>query len=167
MSGSIGDAALGLKLLKGKIGLDDQSSAAELTDRYHLPRPRVGLGRALVGCASAAMDISDGLAQDLSHICAASGVGGVIFSPDVPLSEPARRLLSLSKVSLEDILGGGDDYELLFTAPSAARDLVASRAEEAATKITRIGRIEAGRDVSVRDGDGRLVPLRRLGYRHG
>lgn len=167
VSGSIGDAALGLKLLNGGIAAADRASSAELIARYHLPRPRVALGVALVGCASAAVDVSDGLAQDLSHICVASGVAGVILSARVPLSAPARVLLSRHDASMEDILGGGDDYELLFTAPRSARDEVGLRARAAGTEIARIGRIDAGRGVTVRDGDGRLVPLRRLGYRHG
>ena len=166
VSGTIGDAALGLKLLNGEIAPDDPAATAELVDRYHLPRPRLRLGLALVGCASAAMDVSDGLVQDLSHICGASGVGGVIRWPDVPLSRPARRSLDRGAVAIEDILGGGDDYELLFTAPRSAQDEVARRAEAAGTGISRIGLIESGPGVLVRDEDGRLVPLRRLGYRH-
>jgi thiamine-monophosphate kinase len=166
VSGTIGDAALGLKLLNGEIAPGDPASAAELVGRYHLPRPRLRLGLALVGCASAAMDVSDGLVQDLSHICAASHAGGVIRWPDVPLSGPARRSLDGGAASIGDILAGGDDYELLFTAPRSAQDEVARRAGAAGTAISRIGRIEAGSGVSVRDQDGRLVPLARLGYRH-
>jgi thiamine-monophosphate kinase len=167
VSGTIGDAALGLKVLNGDIALDDGDLAAALVDRYHLPRPRVQLGEALVGCASAAMDVSDGLVQDLSHICAASGVSGVIVSSEVPLSTPARSLLTGDWVVLEDILNGGDDYELLFTAPKSARGEVLTRAAAAGTEISRIGQIEAGGGVTVRDRDGRLVPLGRVGYRHG
>lgn len=167
VSGTIGDAALGLQLLKGAITLDDPDMAAELIDRYHLPRPRVALGLALRARASAAMDVSDGLAQDLAHICAACGVSGVILAPDVPLSAPARLLLSQACASMEDIVSGGDDYELLFTGPRSARDEITGLAMAAGTAITRIGYIEAGAGVTVRDADGWLVPLHRLGYRHG
>ena len=117
VSGTIGDAALGLKILSGALtGLDPETSAL-LVDRYHLPRPRVNLGMALAGCASAAMDVSDGLAQDLTHLCKASGVAGEISVKDIPLSRAAGLLLADGLASVEDICGGGDDYELLFTAP--------------------------------------------------
>ena len=166
VSGTIGDAALGLKALRGTLtGLGSETSAM-LVDRYHLPRPRVNLGMALAGCASAAMDVSDGLAQDLAHLCKASGVAGEISFKDVPLSRAAGLLLADGLASVEDICGGGDDYELLFTAPRSARDAVERQAELAGTPVCRIGGIEAGQGVSVRDGAGRLVPLRRLGYRH-
>jgi thiamine-monophosphate kinase len=166
VSGTIGDAALGLKLLNGDIDGNDQDMAALLIDRYHLPRPRVALGVALLGSAHAAMDVSDGLVQDLSHICAASYRAGVIFRANVPLSIPARRLLDDGQVSDDDILGGGDDYELLFTAPASARDEIVRRAVAAGTLVTRIGKIGEGEGVTVHDSDGRLVPLRKLGYRH-
>jgi thiamine-monophosphate kinase len=166
VSGTIGDAALGLKILTGDIAPGDPGGGADLIDRYRLPRPRVALGMALVGCASAAMDVSDGLAQDLGHICTASGVAGEIAIADVPLSVPARSLMDRGDGSLEDVLAGGDDYELLFTAPKAVRDVVAERARAAGTRITRIGAIETGAGLTARDGAGRLVPLDRLGYRH-
>jgi thiamine-monophosphate kinase len=166
VSGTIGDAALGLKVLSGELtGLDLESSSM-LVDRYHLPRPRVDLGMALVGCASAAMDVSDGLAQDLAHLCKASGVAGEISFKDVPLSRAAGALLADGLVGVEDICGGGDDYELLFTAPRSARDAVERRAELAGTPVCRIGEIDVGQGVSFRDGGGRLMPLRQLGYRH-
>jgi thiamine-monophosphate kinase len=166
VSGTIGDAALGLKILNGDIADASQGEAAALIDRYRLPRPRVGLGLELAGLAGAAMDVSDGLAQDLGHICAASGVAAELLAPDVPLSEAARGLLSAGRATLEDILGGGDDYELLFTAPQSARAALAEAAARAGVPIARIGRIVDGSSVTVRDGDGRVVPLRRLGYRH-
>jgi thiamine-monophosphate kinase len=167
VSGTIGDAALGLKLLNQEIAHENEQLTAELIDRYRLPRPRVDLGLALVGCANAAMDVSDGLAQDLSHICRASGVAGEINMPSVPLSDAACALLLLEGVGPGDIIGGGDDYELLFTAPRSAREDLRRRAATTDTTISIIGRIHAGQGVSVLDGDGRLVPLRGLGYRHG
>ena len=166
VSGTIGDAALGLKVLSGELtGLDLESSAM-LVDRYHLPRPRVDLGMALAGCASAAMDVSDGLAQDLAHLCKASGVAGEISLNDVPLSRATGMLLADGLAGVEDIFGGGDDYELLFTAPPSARESVERRAELAGTPVCRIGGIDAGQGVTVRDGAGQLVPIGRRGYRH-
>lgn len=165
VSGTIGDAALGLGVLNGT--LDAGEDAAFLMERYHLPRPRVALGVGLLDCASAAMDVSDGLAQDLSHICATSNAAAILRADDVPLSEGARSLLAAGGVTIEDILGGGDDYELLFTAPRTARDAVGERAREAGTTVSRIGEIVDGEGLTVLDGDGRVVPLGRLGYRHG
>jgi thiamine-monophosphate kinase len=159
----------GVLTRSGAVAGDDiyvSGTSAMLVDRYHLPRPRVDLGMALAGWASAAMDVSDGLAQDLAHLCKASGVAGEISFKDVPLSRAAGLLLADGLASVEDICGGGDDYELLFTAPRSARDAVERQAELAGTPVCRIGGIEAGQGVSVRDGAGRLVPLRRLGYRH-
>lgn len=164
VSGTIGDAALGLKVLHEE--LDAGEAAAFLADRYHLPQPRVALGLALLNSASAAMDVSDGLAQDLAHICAASNVAGELSARDVPLSSAARSLVAAERVTIEDILGGGDDYELLFTAPKSARDIVAEASRSTEITISRIGVIVEGRGVTIRDGDGRVVPLERLGYRH-
>lgn len=165
VSGTIGDAALGLKLHdSGAISSED---TAYLLERYHLPRPRVVLGQALVGRASAAMDVSDGLAQDLAHLCAASGVAAELRADDVPLSAPARAVLDAGHATLKDILGGGDDYELLFTAPKTARAAVSERAGAAGVEVTRIGETSPGRGLTIRDGAGRVVPLDRLGYRHG
>jgi len=164
VSGTIGDAALGLKVLEE--ALDAGADAAFLADRYHLPRPRVALGLAVLGSATAAMDVSDGLAQDLSHICAASKVAGELSAQDVPLSAPARALLAAGRVTIEDILGGGDDYELLFTVPPAARETVVAISRDVATEVSRIGRIVEGRGITLHGADGRVVPLERLGYRH-
>ncbi|MBL6600136.1 MAG: thiamine-phosphate kinase [Alphaproteobacteria bacterium] len=165
VSGTIGDAALGLRVLDGS--LDAEENAAFLVDRYHLPRPRVVLGAALLDYATAAMDVSDGLAQDLSHICAASKVGAELRAEDVPLSPVARSLVDAGGVSIAEILGGGDDYELLFTAPKTARETVTKRSRDAAVDVSRIGEIVEGLGLTVRDGDGEVVPLDRLGYRHG
>ena len=166
VSGTIGDAALGLKILDGEITGLAGRPAGELVDRYHLPRPRNRLGMALLACASAAMDVSDGLAQDLGHLCRASGVAAQVRWPDVPLSDPARILMRDGRATVDDILGGGDDYELLFTAPPAARSEVERRAASAKTRVTRIGKMKAGESVAILDHVGQVVPLHHLGYRH-
>lgn len=176
VSGTLGDAALGLLLLKQDrhvspspphLGGEGHAwrgltsrHAAFLVDRYRLPQPRLELGRKLIGLASAAMDISDGLVADLGHICEASKVGAVIEAARLPLSAAARTALRADPNLLETILAGGDDYEILFTAPaSAARRL-------ARLPVTEIGRIEKGKGVRVSDAEGKPVPLSKAGYTH-
>lgn len=166
VSGTLGDAALGLRLLHRDLTGMDEHPAAILIDRYHLPRPRCRLGMALVGSARAAMDISDGLAQDLTHLCRASGVAADVEWPRIPLSDPARAALIDGQASHDDILGGGDDYELLFTAPASMRGQVERLAVAADTPVARIGAIHEGEGVTILDHAGRVVRLRRLGYRH-
>lgn len=118
VSGTIGDAALGLFLRQNPQSLDGLTEAARafLLDRYLLPCPRLDLVPALRERAAAAMDISDGLAGDLAKLCAASGASALIEAPLVPLSEAAREAAWRRPALLENILTGGDDYEILFTA---------------------------------------------------
>lgn len=166
VSGSIGDAALGLKMLTGALrgSTDDEHY---LADRYRLPRPRTPLGPALAGVASAALDVSDGLVQDAGHIAARSGVALHIEAAAVPLSPAARRCIDSSVALLHDVLTGGDDYELVFTAPSDARGAIAAIAGAAGVPVTRIGRAEAGVGVRVSDPDGRpMEGLDRGGWSH-
>lgn len=160
VSGTIGDGALGLLASQGK--LDDLPSSLRdgLIDRYRHPRPRLELGRALIGAAKAAIDVSDGLLADLGHLCAQSGCGAVVEATRVPLSEGARRALDADPDLLAVILTGGDDYELLFTAEAELAD------ELAGVPITRIGRMTAEPGVRVRDAHGRPLTFDRAGYRH-
>ncbi|MFQ5953841.1 MAG: thiamine-phosphate kinase [Kiloniellales bacterium] len=164
VSGSIGDAALGLIALKGDLDGVGAKHRAQLVDRYRLPRPRVALGERLVGLAHAALDVSDGLVADLAHICTASGVGAVIEADRLPLSPAARA--ALPAVGLAPVLGGGDDYELLFTIAPGNGGRVAELARSLDLALTEIGRIRAGTGVTVVDRDGREIPVPRPGYRH-
>jgi thiamine-monophosphate kinase len=159
VSGSIGDGALGLLALTGRLPPD-----AHLADRYRLPQPRLALGQALVGLAHAAMDVSDGLVQDLGHLARAAGCAAVIEADLVPLSDPARLALAADAALLSRILTGGDDYELVFTADPAARAAVLAAAGTA--PATRIGHIEAGEGVRVRDAAGRALDLQATGWSH-
>jgi thiamine-monophosphate kinase len=163
VSGTIGDGALGLEAAQGKLdGLLDPADVAFLADRYRLPRPRVGLGPRLSGLASAMLDVSDGLVGDLGHICEVSGVAGVIDAGRVPLSVAAARLPD----RLATVLTGGDDYELLFTAPPDRQADVRAAAEAAGVPITVIGRIEAGQGMRVLDSAGGEMVLAGVGWRH-
>jgi thiamine-monophosphate kinase len=114
VSGTLGDGALGLRVLRGEVAPD---AAGHLARRYRLPEPRLALGVALSGVATAAMDVSDGLAQDLGHICRASGCGAVVEAAALPLSDAARAAVAADPALLSLALSGGDDYELLFAAP--------------------------------------------------
>ncbi|MBF0561927.1 MAG: thiamine-phosphate kinase [Alphaproteobacteria bacterium] len=166
VSGTIGDGALGLLAAQGTLAGTDTRETSTLLDRYRLPRPRVHLGSALAGLASACMDISDGLHQDLGHICRASGVGALIDAARVPLSDAAQAALRATPEYLERVLGGGDDYELLFTVPPALADRVAAVAATTQDRVTAIGLIVAGGVVQVKDDNGmELRPVRR-GYQH-
>lgn len=166
VSGSIGDGALGLGVLRGEIGDLDAEAAAFLANRYHLPRPRLALGQALTGVANAALDISDGLVADLGHICEVSGVGAVIRSDDVPLSPAGAAVLDADPAWLATVLTGGDDYELLFTAPAARRPQIAALAERLDLPLTEIGEIAAGRGVKVIDPNGAPLRFAAAGYTH-
>lgn len=166
VSGSIGDGALGLFVELGQGTGIDPSLSAFLLDRYRLPRPRVALGRALPGLAHAAMDISDGLVGDLGHICDVSDVGAVIEADKVPLSAAARAAISAGwGKGLETVLTGGDDYELLFTAPESATEALRVLSDSLALPLTPIGRVVAGKGVCVMHGGQRLT-IDRGGHRH-
>ncbi|HET6520953.1 MAG TPA: thiamine-phosphate kinase [Geminicoccaceae bacterium] len=161
VSGTLGDGALGLRVLKGE--LDASPAAREaLADRYRLPRPRLALGRALRGLAHAALDVSDGLVADLGHIVLASGVGAEVEAARLPLSSAARGLPG----ALEAALAGGDDYELLFAAAPEARDRVDALARDLDLPIARIGRLREGAGVRVVGADGAELPVARGGWTH-
>lgn len=166
VSGTIGDGALGLKAIRGELAGLDAAQLAALAQRYRLPEPRLALGARLRGLAHATMDISDGLVGDLEHICRASHVGAVIETARVPLSEAARAALARDPALLESVLGGGDDYELLFTAPVVAEEALVALGRELAVPVARIGRVVVGEGVQALDHAGRPMRLARRGYRH-
>jgi len=170
VSGTIGDSALGLRVLNGALTPVDPVYARALVERYQVPEPRVSLGVALRGVATAALDVSDGLIGDLGHLCAASGTGAVVEVARVPLSEAARACLEADSAILETILGGGDDYELLFAAPPERAAEVEAAALRAGVPVARIGclRPEIGISprISILDAAGQPVTLRNAGWRH-
>lgn len=160
VSGTIGDAALGLLALSG--GVPDPEG--DLRARYRLPEPRLELGRRLVGIAHAAMDVSDGLVQDAGHLCRAAGLGAVIEAARVPASAAAR---AAGPAHLVRRLTGGDDYELLFAAPPEAASAVTAAGEAAGTPLMRIGGFCAGAArVTVLDDQGAAIALERGGWSH-
>ena len=168
VSGSLGDGALGLKVISEEVSLSITNHREFLKDRYLLPQPRVALGLALVDVPGmgACMDISDGLVQDIGHICRASGVGAVVEMSQIPLSDATRSLLKASPELMDSVLTGGDDYELLFSARSRARPALAALVSALGLPITRIGRIETGAGVVVLDGIGEVRAFPKGGYNH-
>ena len=162
VSGTLGDARLALDALRGTLVLPaDLLAQARL--RLEQPTPRVALGQALRGVATAALDLSDGLLGDLGHILKASGVGATLdTSIAIQLiaacAHPActTGLISLKK-QLECVLAGGDDYELAFTAPPAARQAVLAAARLAETPVTRMGRIDAEPGLRLVDAQGQRL----------
>ena len=166
VSGTIGDAALGLQAVQGGLTALSGEDRDALSRRYRLPEPRLALGAALVGLASCAIDVSDGLVADLGHLSAQSGVAARITAEAVPLSGPARRALAAGEAGMADLVTGGDDYELLFCAPQAARGAVSALGERLGLALARIGTIEGGHGVTVAGPDGRPLPLARTGYTH-
>jgi thiamine-monophosphate kinase len=168
VSGTIGDAALGLGLLKGgaaaPLGGDEREL---LIRRYRVPQPRVALAQAVRDHASAAMDVSDGLAGDLAKLCAASGVSAAIDAQSIPLSGPARDLLSSGAVGIESIVSGGDDYEILCTMAENRFEAFAQAALLAGVPVSSIGTIIAGASVPrFIDGQGAEIALPRRSYSH-
>ena len=163
VSGTIGDGGLGLRACRGDaVGLDAVQRQYAI-DHYRLPEPRIALGSALVGTATACLDVSDGLIADLGHLARASGLAAEVPLGDVPWSEAAAAAADYPEI---ERIAAGDDYELLFTAPPAQRDAVAAIARAAGTPVARIGRMLSGSGVQVLDGGRRPLRLVRTGWQH-
>ena len=166
VTGSLGDAVLGLHLLRQNRSHGLASTDADyLIGRHHQPTPRLEIGQRLIGVARAVMDVSDGIAGDLDHICAASGVAATVVASRIPLSPPARRLLDLNPELKHAALAGGDDYELLFTVPSQNEAALAGIRADSGVPITRIGAVVAGEAVRIVDDAGLEIPD-LVGWRH-
>lgn len=164
VSGKLGDAALALAHLQGKIQLSatDYSACAPV---LHQPVPRVALGLALRGVAHSAIDVSDGLLADLGHVLESSQVGAEIQFNMLPVSDTLRPCLA-EAAGMRCALAGGDDYELCFTAPVAQRSTVEDISRRLSLPLTRIGAIVAGKDCIVRAADGSLINIGDSGYDH-
>ncbi|MET0708854.1 MAG: thiamine-phosphate kinase [Tardiphaga sp.] len=171
VTGSIGDAALGLALLQdGAVATalsEEQAMRDALVSRYRVPQPRSALATAVRDHASAAMDVSDGLAGDLAKLCAVSGVSADIDADAVPLSAPVRRLLQTDFASIESVVAGGDDYEVLCTIPAAQVEAFMKEAQRAGVAASTIGTIVAGASAPRwLDAKGRVMALSRTSYSH-
>ncbi|CCQ73825.1 thiamine-phosphate kinase [Magnetospira sp. QH-2] len=166
VSGTIGDGALGLLAARGKLASLSNQDHAYLLDRYLCPRPRLRLGQALLGNATAALDLSDGLLADLGHLADESGLGARITQSRVPLSD-AVRAAQQAEAGLVDLpMTGGDDYELCFTMPLEREGEIATVSQESGVPLTRIGTMMAGKGVTVIDEQGKERSIKQQGYRH-
>jgi thiamine-monophosphate kinase len=165
MSGATGEAALALAHLRGRVALPGKALEACLA-RLHTPEPRIELGGRLRGFAHAAIDVSDGLLADLGHILEASGVGAEIEWEKLPRAEGLARC-SDRALATECLLTGGDDYELVFTAPPPKRAEIEALGRDLGLPLTRIGVATRGEPQAiVLDAQGKIVPTPRKGYDH-
>ncbi len=170
VTGTLGDAAAGLGLLRGDLCAAPETDTpnahrAALIERLHRPTPRVAQGLLLRARARACIDVSDGLVADLGHICKASGVGAEIDLIRLPTSPALRDFVGdEARAALQ--LGGGDDYELCFTVPEQQVPALIDALARSGGAVTRIGRIVAGAGVRVCDAGGNDVARRRAGWEH-
>jgi len=168
VSGTIGDAALGLRLRLGTLdGAAAGEGTAHLLDRYLHPQPRLALAEAVRLHAHAALDVSDGLVGDLGHMLKASGVGARLEAALVPLSDASRALVGSDPSALVSILSGGDDYEILAAVPLDRAAVFEAEAKAVGVPVTRIGTILAEPGApQVVDGEGRMIQLARVSHDH-
>jgi len=170
VSGTIGDAALGLRLsrqpeLAAEWDLSDEETAF-LVDRYRCPSARTALALPLRQCARAAIDVSDGLVGDTAKLCTASGVGATIEAARVPLSPAAGKVLAKKPELLAELITAGDDYEIVAVMEASHANGFEKEAQNHGVTVTAIGEIGAGSGVKVVDGQGRALKLDHLGFTH-
>ena len=166
VTGTLGDAAAGLQLLRRGARVDEgDGRAAYLIERLHRPTPRLSTGLALRDRATACIDVSDGLLADLGHICEESGLAAEIEAELLPCS--SMLMASFDEASVRDFaLAGGDDYELCFTVPAALVAQVQSDLARLGCGATRIGRMVEGAGVRVRDAQGQWLEAAQRGWDH-
>ena len=170
VTGTIGDAALGLAVLKGgriHAATTDTAAREILVGRYRVPQPRVAMAEIVCAYASAAMDVSDGLAGDLTKLCGVSDVSAAIDLASIPLSDAAKDLVSRGIVGLEALIAGGDDYEILCTIAEDRVEAFAQAAKRAGVSVSSIGTVVAGSTApKFIDGQGREITLEQRSYSH-
>jgi thiamine-monophosphate kinase len=163
VSGTLGDGALGLAVRRGEFPLADEGARAAV-GRLERPQPRVALGIGLRGIATAAIDVSDGLAGDLGHILKASRLAAKIDWDAIPRSRALRELPVATQQRC--VFSGGDDYELLFAAPHSAAATIEKIALAAGVSVARIGRLHSGHGLAVLDSAGRAVDIAARAFDH-
>ena len=166
VSGTIGDAALGVMVRKGKSWALSDGQRQHLISRYLLPQPRNALAEAVRAHASASMDISDGLVGDFTKLCRASAVAADIEVARVPLSDAARAVVAADPAMLETVLTGGDDYEIICTVPAAKADGFRHAAKAVQVPVTEIGQVKAGEGARFIAEDGKALTFRQASFSH-
>ena len=165
VSGTLGDAAAGLKILTRELMSEE---ASFLCDRYHCPQARTELGWGLqqAGLSRCALDLSDGLLADAGHLARESGVRVVIEADQIPLSEPFQGAVPMAQ-QLELAATGGDDYELLFTAAPATTERIRALSRNLGLRLSAIGQVKEGQGVVLYDSHGQVRQFCRQGWVHG
>jgi thiamine-monophosphate kinase len=163
VSGTLGDARLALEALQGHRALSPEL-LGKACERLHRPTPRVSLGLALRGIASAAIDVSDGLYGDLNHLLSQSSLAATICADDLPLGEALASQPTDIRYALA--LNGGDDYELCFSAPTNQHQAVLAAAKHSKTNVTCIGKLDLGSGIQVHDRKGAMVSISNQSFDH-
>lgn len=163
VTGAIGDSALGLMIRNGKLSGLSTPHTDYLLDRYLLPQPRTTLASHLHGKVNAAIDISDGLAADLGHICEASKLGAQVRAGAIPLSDAAR---ACSTIPLAQLITGGDDYELLLAIPPKHARELQQTCNSLGVALIHIGEFTAAPGMVFLDANGAEIDLTHTGYQH-
>lgn len=166
VTGTIGDAALGVMMRNGKRWKLDEPQRQHLLSRYLVPQPRNALAEAVRIHASAAMDISDGLVGDFGKLCRVSGVAADVDVARVPLSEAARAVIAANPDAVESVLTGGDDYEIICTVPPSKAGSFQAAAGAANVAVSEIGEIKAGEGTRFIAADGRALTFKRASFSH-
>lgn len=166
VSGTIGDAFLGLSLLRGAYPELAPEHRDYLIRRFRVPNPRTELGPLLSGIAHAMIDVSDGLLADLGHICETSHAAARVELGSLPLSPATQAVVDGAPSIRPRLTAAGDDYELLFTAAIECTEAIAALSSRLGIPITMIGKIEPGAGVRLVGADGHAIPLDHTGYRH-
>jgi thiamine-monophosphate kinase len=167
VTGTIGDAGLGLRLAIAPAGLVAAADRKYLLQRYRVPEPRVSFGLGLARLASAAVDVSDGLVADAGHVARQSGLALTLALDEIPTSAAAQRALAAGLAHMQDLVVAGDDYEILFTAPSANRRRIEALAAKCGIRLSRIGSCQKGpAEVFVLHEDGEPLQFAQTGFTH-
>ncbi len=166
VTGYIGDGALGLLARQNKLDGLGNEDRTYLIDRYLLPQPRIEISPAILKFATASMDISDGLVGDLEKLCNASEVSANIDVKNIPFSTTSMRLVESESNSLNTVLTGGDDYEILITINPADCEAFEDAVSSMSFSVKRIGTISGGQGVKVFDTDGQVIEFNKTSYDH-
>ncbi len=169
VTGTLGDAALGLRLHREPAFMSRELTSGDrafLSARYLRPNPRVALAPLLLATASASLDISDGLLKDLGRLATGAGAGVTLRFEALPLSPPARNMIRAAPEFVRNIVAGGDDYEILFAVPPEHLEALRRAVPSLPFQVTEIGRLASGGGVTLLDGSGQAMHFSRGGYDH-